>query len=107
MWKGYTGGKQMNDHVNRGGALPAPRLDKPAATGEAKGFGTMLTDAIKEINQLQIDADQAISKVQIDEAGSIHEAMIALEKADVSFRAIMQVRNKIIEAYQEIMRMQV
>jgi len=97
----------MSDLAIRGGAPPAPRLEKSAAAGEGKGFGSVLTDAIKEINQLQMDADQAIAKVQIDEAGSIHEAMIALEKADVSFRAMMQVRNKIIEAYQEIMRMQV
>ena len=59
------------------------------------------------INSLQHQADQAIAKVQLGNTGSIHEAMIALEKADISFRTMMQVRNKILEAYQEIMRMQV
>ncbi len=70
-------------------------------------FGSVLKDSIKEINALQSQADQAIAKVELENSGSIHEAMIALEKADISFRAMMQVRNKIIEAYQEVMRMQV
>lgn len=62
---------------------------------------------MNEINQLQLDADQAINNVELGNSGSIHEAVVALEKADLSFRTMMQVRNKIIEAYQEIMRMQV
>ena len=67
----------------------------------------MLKDAIGDINKLQINADEAIAKVQLDNTASIHEAIIALEKADISFRAMMQVRNKIMDAYQEIMRTQV
>jgi flagellar hook-basal body complex protein FliE len=62
---------------------------------------------LNEINQLQLDADQSITNVELGNSGSIHEAVVALEKADLSFRTMMQVRNKIIEAYQEIMRMQV
>jgi len=45
--------------------------------------------------------------VELQDSGSIHEAMIALEKANISFRVMMTVRNKIMDAYQEIMRMQV
>jgi flagellar hook-basal body complex protein FliE len=45
--------------------------------------------------------------VQLEDAGSIHDAMIALEKAGISFQVMMQVRNKILDTYQEIMRMQV
>jgi len=67
----------------------------------------MLKQAVTEINRLQNNADQAITNVQLGRSGSIHEAMIALEKADLSFRAMMQVRNKILEAYQEVMMMQV
>ena len=70
-------------------------------------FGSALKDAIADINNLQNDADKAIAKVQMENAGSIHEAMIALEKAGISFQVMMQVRNKILDAYQEIMRMQV
>jgi flagellar hook-basal body complex protein FliE len=76
--------------------------------GKSQGaFGDVLKQAVTEINQLQNNADKAITRVQLGQSGNIHEAMIALEKADISFRAMMQVRNKILEAYQEIMRMQV
>lgn len=72
-----------------------------------ENFGEVLKTAIDDIDKLQKSADQAIIKLEKDNSGSLHEAIIALEKADISFRAMMQVRNKIIEAYQEIMRMQV
>jgi flagellar hook-basal body complex protein FliE len=80
---------------------------KDAGQGGKTEFGTILSNKINEINQLQLDADQAITKVELGNSGSIQDAVIALEKADLSFRTMMQVRNKIIEAYQEIMRMQV
>jgi len=70
-------------------------------------FGAVLKDMVSEVNKTQIEADKAIAKVELDNSASIHEAVIALEKANISFRAMMQVRNKIVEAYQEIMRMQV
>ncbi|HRT61008.1 MAG TPA: flagellar hook-basal body complex protein FliE [Syntrophales bacterium] len=88
---------------------PASTLKKPAGDPAVsrESFGKALTDAIKDVNRLQLEADQAIRNLEVGKTGSLHEAMIALEKADVSFRAMMQVRNKILEAYQEIMRMQV
>ena len=89
---------------------PSTQAAKPAGSSPGKpqgAFGDMLKQAVTEINQLQNSADKAITNVQLGQSGSIHEAMIALEKADLSFRAMMQVRNKILEAYQEVMRMQV
>ena len=74
---------------------------------EGNSFGSVLKDAIMDINNLQNDADKAIANVQLEDAGSIHDAMIALEKAGISFQVMMQVRNKILDAYQEVMRMQV
>ncbi len=81
-----------------------PDGDKKA---EGSAFGAVLKDAIKDINSLQNDADKAIANVQLEDAGSVHDAMIALEKAGISFQVMMQVRNKILDAYQEVMRMQV
>jgi len=91
------------------GAKPSTGLEDGQKTqGVPKeDFGQVLKTAISDIDKLQKSADQAIVKLETDNSGSLHEAMIALEKADISFRAMMQVRNKIIEAYQEIMRMQV
>jgi flagellar hook-basal body complex protein FliE len=70
-------------------------------------FTEVLKETIQEVNRVQSDADRAAGDLAMGRAGSIHEVMIALEKANVSFRFMVQVRNKIIEAYQEIMRMQV
>jgi flagellar hook-basal body complex protein FliE len=102
----------MNDLLIKGtGGLMPPLLPgtKPTESTQSipKTFGTVLKDAITDINKLQSNADDAISAVQVDNTGSIHEAMIALEKANISFRAMMQVRNKIVDAYQEVMRMSV
>jgi flagellar hook-basal body complex protein FliE len=91
--------------INPTGITPA----KPDSEKQSGGsqFGSVLKDAILDINKLQNDADKSIAKVQLEDAGSIHEAMIALEKAGISFQVMMQVRNKILDAYQEVMRMQV
>lgn len=101
----------MDNMIVRGGDLLPPGLDKAKGVVEqqpgGKAFSQVLSDAVKDINQLQKDADDAISSVQLDSTASVHEAVIALEKADISFRAMMQVRNKILEAYQEVMRTQV
>lgn len=102
----------MNDLLIKGtGGLTPPSVtgSKPDASAQSvqKSFGAVLKDTITDINKLQSNADDAISKVQVDNTGSIHEAMIALEKANLSFRAMMQVRNKIVDAYQEVMRMSV
>lgn len=100
----------MKEIIIGGHAVPAP--PEPAksdrgGSGAQTPFSTVLKQTLNDINELQTKADRAIEKVEVENSASIHEAMIALEKADISFKAMMQVRNKIIEAYQEVMRMQV
>jgi flagellar hook-basal body complex protein FliE len=75
--------------------------------GPAKGFSDALQHAVNNVASLQNTAGKAVENVQMGNTANLHEAMIALEKADISFRTMLQVRNKIIESYQEIMRMQV
>ncbi|MCK9275559.1 MAG: flagellar hook-basal body complex protein FliE [Syntrophales bacterium] len=94
------------------GRSPLKCVREIEAPGEKKrpdseGFADLLQNKISEINHLQIEADQAISNVVLGNSGNVHEAIIALEKASISFTTMMEVRNKIVEAYQEIMRMQV
>ena len=72
-----------------------------------KSFGAILKGTINQVNQVQQEADQAIQELAAGNEKDIHQTMIALEKAEVSFQLMMQVRNKIISAYEEIMRMQV
>ena len=69
-------------------------------------FGNMLERSLEEVNRLQITADEAIEDLEAGKQKNIHETMIAMEKADVAFQLLMQVRNKIISAYETIMRMQ-
>lgn len=80
---------------------------KPAADADDKSFAAILKQSINEVNELQKEADKAILELTTGDNMSIHETVIALEKAEISFKLLMQVRNKIIEAYQEIMRMQI
>lgn len=94
----------------QGNVTPGLTPDVRPVGGDSKStgsFGAALKDAVGEINRLQMNADSAIAKVELEKTGSIDGAIVALEKADISFRAMMTVRNKILEAYQEVMRMQV
>ncbi len=70
-------------------------------------FAETLTESLKQVDALQKEADQAIEKLVSGESQNVHSAMLAVNKADTAFRMTMQVRNKIVEAYQEVMRMQV
>ena len=79
-----------------------------APAGEAgKSFGAFLEGSISEVNKLQQEADLAIKDLASGNEVDIHNTMIAMEKAEVSFKLMMQVRNKIINAYEEVMRMQI
>lgn len=73
----------------------------------AKPFIGSLEESLQEVNALQKDADLAINALATGDSQNVHEAMLAVSKADLAFRMTMQVRNKIVEAYQEVMRMQV
>lgn len=75
--------------------------------GGQKSFLETLKESIDKVNELQKAADVAVKDLAIGKAGDIHKTMIAMEKADISFQLMMQVRNKLISAYEEIMRMQV
>jgi len=70
-------------------------------------FGDTLNKAIADVNGLQTEAGKAIDKMVAGEATDLHEVMIAVEKARTSFDLLMEIRNKTIGVYQEIMRMQV
>jgi len=94
--------------LSSAGLPPIIEPMKPSAAGGAKAdFGSYLKNAVGEVNDLQQMADKAIQSLVADGKGDLQETMVALEKADISFRFMMQVRNKVLEAYQEIIRMQV
>lgn len=75
-------------------------------TGDG-GFGSIVKDAVESIDATQKEADQEIAKAVTGESPDIHKTIIALQSADLKFQLGLQVRNKLVGAYEEIMRMQV
>ena len=71
------------------------------------GFGEMLRNAVEAVNHMQHESGRLEDAVAKGENANLHQAIIAGEKAGLSFRLMMQVRNKLVEAYQEVSRMQV
>ena len=68
-------------------------------------FSEALKEAIQEVNKIQLEAGEAVSDYFKGENKDLHQTMISMEKASVSFEMMMQVRNKIVTAYEEIKRM--
>jgi len=85
------------------GSLTERTKTEPGATA----FSEVLDNAIDQVNDAQAAAGEEVQKVMTGEMTDIHTAMIAVQKADVSFQMMMQVRNKLVSAYQEIMKLQV
>jgi flagellar hook-basal body complex protein FliE len=85
-------------------------INSSSSTSSSSGsvsFAQTLQDAISQVNSLQKASDKAIQNLATGKTDNIAEVMIASEKADIALKLMMQVRNKIVEAYQEVMKMQV
>jgi flagellar hook-basal body complex protein FliE len=78
-----------------------------AAQPEGTAFADTLKKALYKVNSLQIKADEAATALATGQAEDVHQVVIALEEAMLAMQLTMQVRNKILEAYQEISRMQI
>lgn len=90
--------------------MQANGMELPAApAGGADGatFSKILRDSVDKVNTYQTQADHAIKELVAGRSKNIHETMLTIERADTSLKLMMQVRNKILDAYKEIMRMQV
>lgn len=79
----------------------------PKSTESVKSFGHMLEESIAKVNNLQQDADVAMQKLASGESKNLHETLLAVERADIAFKTMNQVRMKVIDAYRDIMKMQV
>ncbi len=88
--------------------LPRMMPSQPASKQQSGGaaFGKLLDEAIQQVNDVENSSQGELQKFLSNES-DLHSVMIALEKADLSFQMMMQVRNKIVQAYQEIMKSQV
>jgi flagellar hook-basal body complex protein FliE len=86
-------------------ALTPPDLSSVSQT--EKSFSDYLGSILDQVNKTQITGDTAIAKLNTGEAKNMHEVMIAVEEADISMRMLVQMRNKALQAYDDIMRMQI
>ncbi len=88
--------------------LPNPAAEKTGAKASKApaeaAFSKMLDQSIGRVNRLQTEADTAVHDLTTGNRSDIHQTMIAVEKASVAFELMMQVRNKIITAYETVMR---
>lgn len=74
---------------------------------EVKSFGDYLTDALKETNKLQLESDRQNALLAAGQVEDVSQVVIASQKAEIALQLTLQLRNKAVSAYQEIMRMQV
>ena len=79
---------------------------QPATQPAGTNFGKLLNEAVQQVNDVEKSSQGELQKFLSNES-DLHSVMISLEKADMSFQLMMQVRNKIVQAYQEIMKAQV
>jgi flagellar hook-basal body complex protein FliE len=96
---------ELHLHFRGIGDVERPEARAVEAPGQAS-FAKDLGAAVGELDKMQTDADQQSSLIA-QGAGNLHEVAISLEKADVAMRLAMKVRNKVVDAYNEIMRMSV
>lgn len=96
---------------------PAMRIEMPEELGESVSpssvqpaggsFASMLGQMVSDVNAQQTASTQAVSALQSGQNVPLHQAVIAMEEANVSFQLMVEVRNRLMDAYQEVMRMQI
>jgi len=99
-----------NVTLNQLSLPPQVGTDRPEGrriTIAGEGFGETLNQAIGEVNHEQFNAEAAMRQMVAGQETDIHTVLYAVQRADLSFQLALQVRNKLVQAYDEIMRMQV
>ncbi len=95
--------------VDVGKELNFKELPSEKAIGSEgnESFGDFLANSISKVNNLQQDADFAMEKLASGKSQNLHETLLTVEKAEIAFKTMNQVRSKVIDAYKEIMKMQI
>ncbi len=95
--------------IGSAGSLAGLNPTRPATapTNAVEGFQNLLSDALSKLQQGQAETDQAVSQLAAGAPLDLHTVALAVEENSLNFQLAMQVRNKLVEAYQEVVRMQV
>ncbi|PIS10962.1 MAG: flagellar hook-basal body complex protein FliE [Bdellovibrio sp. CG10_big_fil_rev_8_21_14_0_10_47_8] len=106
---GRLPGDQQSIPINSSQSDTSSKLGTTVGGADAtqKSFADTLSDAIQSVNSMQQASDKAIQNLATGRTDNIAEVMVAADKADIALKLMVQVRNKIIDAYQDIMKMQV
>lgn len=89
------------------GQVESTQAAQGAGAVQGAGFGEVLNQFVGEVNQKQLDSTQAVNDLLAGKEVPLHQAMIAMQEAGVAFQLMVEVRNKLLEGYQELMRMQI
>ena len=87
------------------GQPQGPQAPKGGAGPSDVKFGEVLKQALGEVNEMQLDTEKAVEDLLTGKRDDVSRVLLAVQKADLAFETMMQIRNKLLEAYQEIMRM--
>jgi len=97
-----TEGVQSGDSISYNPLKKQDMMNK-----SSKNFSGYLTEALNAVNSRQVEADELMRDFALGQNQNLHDVILAAEKADLSLQFTLQMRNKIVDAYQEIMRMQI
>ena len=89
------------------GPISQPAPTESTTTPDGESFKDVLLDSLDEVNRLQQEAAQGIEKVVTGETDNLAEVFSAVRKADVAFSMLMEMRNKLVEAYREVQQMRI
>ncbi len=89
------------------GASVKPLQGAPEPGADKANFASLVEGLLEKANQPQVESDQAVKGLMTGQTNNVHDVILSTVKADLSFRMLLEVRNRLTEAYQEIMRMQV
>ncbi|MGH7995915.1 MAG: flagellar hook-basal body complex protein FliE [Opitutaceae bacterium] len=95
------------DQPSQLGVPKLPASTQTDATQPASGFGSMLEGLVSMVDQKQTQSDTVANSVMLGDSSQLHQSVIAMQEASVALSLMVQVRNKLVDAYQELMRMQV
>lgn len=97
----------MNDIKIGSSSSPNLNINQPNHQNKVdKGnFENFLNDAVEKLNEVQKNAEMAVK--ELAQGGDVTQAIISIEKADMSFQTMVEIRNRLLNAYEEVMRMQV
>lgn len=87
-------------------AIKSVVVESPKNNDSSNSFASVITEAIEGVNQTQVESNVAIENMLTGNSRNIHETMVAMEKADVTLKLMVAVKNKALDAYNTIMGMQ-